>query len=701
MDPVAAAALESWRLDLRVLTLLLAAVWIYARGWRRLHRDAPHRYPVSRLIAFLAGLATIFIALDSPLDLFGGLLLQVHMIQHLLLIMVAPPLLWIGQPVLAFMRGMPRSLLKDGLGPFLTSPTLRRWGCAVTHPVVCWMALAAAIVFWHLPRFYELGLRSPNWHQVQHACFFWAALLFWWPVIQVWPSHSRWPRGAMIPYLIAADLVNTALSAFLSFSDHVVYPSYLWAPRLFGITALDDQATAGAIMWVPGSLAFLLPAVILTFRAFTPAPSRSRLGNPQRHPRQHRPFDLLQLPILRHRYFRRVAQAIMLLLAAAVIIDGLLGPQVSPMNLAGVLPWTYWRGLAVIALLAAGNLFCMACPFMLPRALGRRFLPPRYRWPVWLRSKWLAAGLLAAYLWSYEAFSLWDSPWWTAWIAIGYFATAFVVDGLFQGASFCKYVCPIGQFHFVQSFVSPLQVKVKQPQVCDTCRTHDCLHGNAKQRGCELNLFQPTKQGNFDCTFCLDCVHACPRDNVGILAVAPARSLLHDSRLYKRKDVAALALILTFGAFVNAAGMTDAVMMWMRQWGDMRLVYYAAALLVFPALLVWRSGEQTRRFILALVPLGFSMWIAHFLFHLLSGWRSIAPALRASLDYTPTPVFTWLPPLEILLLDSGLLVTLYIAWRIDRRAKTLAPWAALAVALYSAGIWILNQPMQMRGMAMN
>jgi hypothetical protein len=261
------------------------------------------------------------------------------------------------------------------------------------------MALAVAIVFWHLPRFYELGLRSSSWHQVQHACFFSAELLFWWPVIQVWPSHSRWPRGAMIPYLIAADLVNTTLSAFLSFSDHVVYPSYLLAPRLFGITALDDQATAGAIMWVPGSLAFLLPAVVLTVRAFSPAHPRSRLTHP-RHPRPHRPFDLLELPILRYRYFRRIAQTIMLLLAAAVVIDGLLGPQVSPMNLAGVLPWTYWRGLAVIALLAAGNLFCMACPFMLPRALGRRFLPPRYRWPVWLRSKWLAAGLLAAYLWS-------------------------------------------------------------------------------------------------------------------------------------------------------------------------------------------------------------------------------------------------------------------------------------------------------------
>ena len=119
-------------------------------------------------------------------------------------------------------------------------------------------------------------------------------------------------------------------------------------------------------------------------------------------------------------------------------------------------------------------------------------------------------------------FGLWDSPWWTAGIIGGYFAAAFVIDGLFRGASFCKYVCPIGQFHFVQSLVSPLEVRVRDTDVCRTCTSYDCIRGNAEQRGCELQLFQPKKGGNLDCTFCLDCVHACPHDNVGILAVRPA-----------------------------------------------------------------------------------------------------------------------------------------------------------------------------------
>ena len=113
-------------------------------------------------------------------------------------------------------------------------------------------------------------------------------------------------------------------------------------------------------------------------------------------------------------------------------------------------------------MLAAGNVFCMACPFMVPRTLARRWLPQGRSWPRWLRSKWLAVLLLAIFLWAYEAFALWDSPWWTAWIVLAYFAAAFVIDGFFRGASFCKYVCPIGQFNFVQSLISPLEIQVRE-----------------------------------------------------------------------------------------------------------------------------------------------------------------------------------------------------------------------------------------------
>jgi cytochrome c oxidase assembly factor CtaG len=746
---MAEAILTSWRFDPRLICLLAAAAWLYVRGWLQLHRQSPRRYSPERLAAYLSGLTALFVALASPLDAFGNLLLEAHMVQHMLLLVVAPPLILLGQPVVPILRGLPARVLKDGLGPFLSWRGLRRVGRRLTHPMVCWLAMAWAIVFWHMPRWYELGLSSPAWHGIEHACFFYAALLFWWPVIQVWPSHAQWPRWMMIPYLVVADIVNTALSAWLVFSSHVVYRTYELAPRLSGMTALDDQSTAGAIMWVPGSIAYLIPAFFLTMQALNGVRSRPQAVRIKPVLRQpvRQPFDLLRVPvlrsILRYRYFRRVLQAALLALAVAMVIDGLFGPQIAPLNLAGVLPWTYWRGFAVVALLVGGNFFCMACPFMLPRELGRRFLPAQHRWPRMLRSKWLAAALLVLYLWAYEVFSLWSSPWWTAWIIVGYFTTAFVVDGFFRGASFCKYVCPIGQFHFVNALVSPLEVKVRSQAVCASCHTHDCIRGNQTQRGCELQLFQPRKTGNFDCTFCLDCVQACPQDNVGILSSIPGSALLQDrhssgiGRLSKRSDVAPLAWILVFGAVINAAAMVDPVIGWMhslqaslglRSMLPVTTGLYIAGILVAPALLTWLCGSAAaifgrthgswkslaRSFGLALIPLGFSMWVAHFLFHLLAGWRSVVPVFERIMRVSTPAVNlsaampSWLPAAQILLLDGGLILSLYIAWRTARRETgamrralgLVTPWAVLAIGIYAASIWILFQPMQMRGMVM-
>src|SRR6202030_2990098 len=356
MDPIVAAVLTSWTPDWGTLFLLLAITALYLRGWLRLHAELPHKYTPGRLASFASGLFAIVLALESPVDAFGALLLQAHMIQHLLLIAVAPPLLLLGQPVLPLMRGLPRWIFKDALGPFLASHELQQLGRAIVHPVVTWFALSAAIVVWHFPRLYELALRSPAWHQAEHACFFWSAVLFWWPVIDVWPSHSVWPRGAMIPYLLLAGMVNMGLSAILSFSNHVLYASYALAPRLWGISAIEDQAAAGGIMWVPGSFAMLIPAAILGMQALETRRVRPGAVIPRRlTPRPPRQWDLLRTPILgpilRYRHFRRSIQIAMFVLAAVVAFDGFFGPQVAPMNLAGVLPWTHWRGLAVIALL--------------------------------------------------------------------------------------------------------------------------------------------------------------------------------------------------------------------------------------------------------------------------------------------------------------------------------------------------------------
>ncbi|HSE84679.1 MAG TPA: cytochrome c oxidase assembly protein [Candidatus Binatia bacterium] len=274
-DSIIPGVFESWTLDPWIITPLLLTAGIYLRGWRELHRRLPRRFAVWRLIAFHAGLLTLFLALASPLHLLAERLLQFHMIQHLLLMMVVPPLLWLGAPILPLLRALPRPVLQRGLGPFFASTALQRLAHFLTHPIVCLVAFIVSNVAWHVPALYELALRSEFWHNVQHVCFLGTGLLFWWPVVQPWPSRLRWPQWTMIPYLLIADIQNTALSAFLIFSERVLYPNYAAVPRLWGISVLDDQAAAGAIMWVPGSVIFLVPVAVLAIRLLDSSRTRS------------------------------------------------------------------------------------------------------------------------------------------------------------------------------------------------------------------------------------------------------------------------------------------------------------------------------------------------------------------------------------------------------------------------------------------
>ena len=440
-----------------------------------------------------------------------------------------------------------------------------------------------------------------------------------------------------------------------------------------------------------------------------------------------KPFDVLSIPILgpflRAQSGRRFIQAALFLIAIAVIVDGLTGSQVSAANLAGVLPWTYWRAFVVIILLAMGNFFCMACPFMFFREFGRRLGLHQRPWPRALRSKWFGIALLVLLFGGYEVFSLWDKPIWTAWLIINYFIVAFAIDAVFRGASFCKYVCPIGQFQFVTSLVSPLEVKVREPGVCASCKTHDCLRGNAGHRGCELDLYLPRKSGNLDCTFCLDCVRACPHDNIGVMAVAPGMDIVRDpprasvGRLSGRLDLAALALVFVFAAFANAAFMTApvasfednlAARLGLTSTLPVTSVLLLIALVMAPATLAALSGYASRaashvsatmrelvcRFSMCLVPLGASMWAGHFLFHLNVGWNSGWTTVQQAASrwhllgspnstiFSPLMGAGTLSVLQTLLLDAGLLLTLYLVWRIAlvyarRMSDALSPGRTL------------------------
>ena len=469
--------------------------------------------------------------------------------------------------------------------------------------------------------------------------------------------------------------------------------------------------------------------------------------------------DLLAWPVvgavLRWRHLRTTTRTVLLLVAAVLVWHGLFGPQFAPTNLATLATWIHYRGLLIGVLLVAGNGFCHACPMILARDLTRKVRAPTLRWPGRLHGKWLALPLFAAVLFAYEVFDLWQNPAATAWLIVGYFAGAIVVDTLFRGASFCKHVCPVGQFNFVASTLSPLEIRSKDQAVCASCQTFDCLKGRRApeapsvilQRGCELHLFVPTKVGNLECTFCLDCVQACPYDNVALATRVPGEELSDDRRRSvigrpsRRLDFAALALLFTFGGLVNAFAMTapvHAVERWLAigthatSEGQVLAVLFVFGLGVAPLALSAAAGYSTHllggaratftpvrniaaSYAYALIPIGCGVWLAHYAFHFLTGLGAIVPVTQgAAIDafgwaILGEPNWTWIGlrtgvvfPLQVgAVLLGGFGSTLLIQ-RISERdyrghaAEAGVPWMVIAVGLTVLALWILSQPMDMR-----
>ena len=272
-----------WSLDVLTVALLVLTAGVYARGWARLRRRMPLRFNWPQLVAFMAGLDVLFVALAPPLEALAAQTLTAHMIQHLLLMMVAPPLLWLGAPVAPVLRGLPTAAMRGAIAFLAWSPA-RRVGRALTHPAVGWVSFSVMAWAWHVPALYELALRSHGWHHLEHACFVTSAFLFWWPVVQPWPSRPRWPRWAMVPYLLLAEVQNVLLAAIFTFGGRVLYPTYAATAARMGASALEDQTVAGLIMWGPGSLTFLFPVGWLVLGLLMPARMTQNTAPPGTRP---------------------------------------------------------------------------------------------------------------------------------------------------------------------------------------------------------------------------------------------------------------------------------------------------------------------------------------------------------------------------------------------------------------------------------
>lgn len=266
MSSACQAVFDEWSppLFLSILTVLTGAVYI--RGWLAIRRTRPKQFTLERLFSFLTGLTVLWLAIGSPMDGFADALLSAHMVEHLLLMSFVPPLLLLGSPQVPLLRGLPRPITRWILGPLLRSQPLRKLGSLLVAPASAWLIMNLIFLGWHVPGAYDFALEHERWHDFEHICFLGSSILFWWPVIRPWPAKMHYPGWYMLPYLAGADVVNTALSAFLAFCGQPVYSYYVERPNAFGIAPVADQVTGAVVMWVIGSVVFLVPAMLITLR---------------------------------------------------------------------------------------------------------------------------------------------------------------------------------------------------------------------------------------------------------------------------------------------------------------------------------------------------------------------------------------------------------------------------------------------------
>jgi putative membrane protein len=228
----------------------------YLEGVRLVSRGGGPPNPGRRTACFLAGVGVLALSLLSPIDTYAERLLSVHMVQHILITMVAAPLLLIGGPVTLILRSATPRGRRRFLRPALRSRVAQTLG----NPVLTWTGFAGVMWGTHFTGLYELALERQSVHALEHLVYLAAALLFWWPVLRVDPSPARLPYAGRILYLFAAMPVTAFLGLAIYGSDRVLYPHYLVASARLGISALADQHLAGAIMWV-SAMVVMLPAL--------------------------------------------------------------------------------------------------------------------------------------------------------------------------------------------------------------------------------------------------------------------------------------------------------------------------------------------------------------------------------------------------------------------------------------------------------
>lgn len=221
-----------------------------------------------RTALFLLGLAVLLAALASPIDSYAAVSFAVHMVQHMLLTVVAAPLLMLGAPIRPLLRGLPAWVRARIVRPLARARAVRSFAHLLRHPLVAGGLYVGGMYAWHLPGLYDAALADARVHVLEHAWFFLSALLFWSVVIDPEPFRATLAYAARLPYLLVMGAAqNTVLGGILSFSSRLLYTAYASVSdtTIFDMDRVTDQRVGGAIMWVVGDFIFLAAASVAFF----------------------------------------------------------------------------------------------------------------------------------------------------------------------------------------------------------------------------------------------------------------------------------------------------------------------------------------------------------------------------------------------------------------------------------------------------
>jgi putative membrane protein len=265
---------RAWSFEPGVIAPLAVTGFVYARGVRKsLSRAKRAKTAVTREVLFFAlGFALLTIALISPIHSAGSVLFSAHMIQHEMLMAIAAPLLVLGRPAVPLVWGLPESMRRP-VGRVFSQRRVRNVWLLFTLPLVAFLIHALAVWIWHAPGLYDASVRSEAVHSAQHFSFLASALLFWWSILQ--SRHRKGSEGFAILLLFLTAIHTTLLGALLTVSERPIYSAYRDVVTLpWGLTSLEDQQLGGIIMWVPGSIAYMIAALYLMLPLLTRSSTR-------------------------------------------------------------------------------------------------------------------------------------------------------------------------------------------------------------------------------------------------------------------------------------------------------------------------------------------------------------------------------------------------------------------------------------------